>query len=252
MGNADGAALWTCLRQLHDGNGAVGAGDREAAGAKLDVLDRRLEMVGRDLFAALDHLPARLDDRRSARHDRFRAAGAAAGDQLVAVALQQADALERHAELAGQHLGERRGVALAVVERAGDDRDRAIGLKAYAAHLVLGRRRDLEIVADAAAAQLPPCVAVGPARREAVPVGGRERPVEQRRELAAVVGRGDRRRVGHLRRLDVVAPPQRHRVDAELARRRVDQSLHVVVALGPAGAAIGADDRGVGEHDLHG
>ena len=39
-------------------------------------------------------------------------------------------------------------------------------------------------------------------------------------------------------------------VDAHLARRRVDQALHEVVGLGPPGAAIGADRRGVGEGDL--
>ena len=43
-------------------------------------------------------LSAGLDDRVAADDHRFRAAGAAAGDQLVAVALQQADALERDAE----------------------------------------------------------------------------------------------------------------------------------------------------------
>ena len=38
------------------------------------------------------------------------------------------------------------------------------------------------------------------------------------------------------------------RVDAHLGGRRVDQPLHVVVALGPPGAAIGAHCRGIGEH----
>ena len=51
-----------------------------------------------DLLAVLDHLVARLRDGRAARHDRARAAGAAARDQLIAVALHQADALERNAE----------------------------------------------------------------------------------------------------------------------------------------------------------
>ena len=42
-----------------------------------------------------------------------------------------------------QHLRERRGVALAVVERAGDDRDRAVRLEADAAHLWRWRARSL-------------------------------------------------------------------------------------------------------------
>ena len=45
------------------------------------------------------------------------------------------DALERHAELLDQHLRERRGVALAVIERAGDDGDGAVVVEADAAHL---------------------------------------------------------------------------------------------------------------------
>ena len=112
------------------------------------------EHVRGDLLALLDHLVGGFDDRGAAVHDRFRAAGAAAGEQLVAVALQQADALERDAELLGQHLRERRGVALAVVERAGDDGDGAVGLEADAAHLLRRRRGDFEEAADAEAAHL--------------------------------------------------------------------------------------------------
>ena len=37
-------------------------------------------------------------------------------------------------------------------------------------------------------------------------------------------------------------------VDAHLVGGAVDQPLHEVVGLGPAGAAIGAHQRGVGEH----
>ena len=39
-------------------------------------------------------------------------------------------------------------------------------------------------------------------------------------------------------------------VDAHLVGGAVDQPLHVVVGLGPAGAAIGAHQRGVGQHRL--
>ena len=66
------------------------------------------------------------DDGRAARHDRLRAAGAAAGDQPVAVALHQADLVEGHAEAGAQHLREGRPVALAIVQRAGDDGDSTI------------------------------------------------------------------------------------------------------------------------------
>ena len=46
----------------------------------------------------------------------------------------------------------------------------------------------------------------------------------------------------------MVAPAQFQPVDLHLGRGGVDQPLHVVVALRPAGAAIGGDMRGVGEH----
>src|SRR6202011_1345264 len=99
--------------------------------------------------------------RVAADDHRFRAAGAAAGDQLVAVALQEADAPERDAEPCGKDLGEGRGMPLAVIERPGDDRDIAIRLEADATHLAAGRPGQFEIVADAAAAQPPPRPALG-------------------------------------------------------------------------------------------
>ena len=100
------------------------------------------------------YLRGGFDDRGAARIHRARTAGAAAREQFVAVALQQPDLLERDAELRRQHLRERRGVALAVIERAGNDGDVAIRLEADAAHFLVRRRGDFEIAADAEAAQL--------------------------------------------------------------------------------------------------
>src|SRR5271163_618308 len=128
-----------------------------------------------DLPSLLDDLFAGADDGRIARHQRFRAAGAAAGDQLVAVALQQADALERHAELLVQYLGEWCPVALAVIERAGDDRDIAVGLEADAAHLIGWRRSHFEIVADATAAQQAALAAIFLADGKSLPIGLHQR-----------------------------------------------------------------------------
>ena len=47
---------------------------------------------------------------------------------------------------------------------------------------------------------------------------------------------------------DHVALAQLDAVDAELGCGKVEHALDVVVALGPAGAAIGGDERRVGEH----
>ena len=67
-------------------------------------------------------------------------------------------------------------------------------------------------------------------------------------ELADVVGLAHRVLVRHLLGPDEVAPAQRDAVDAGLARRLVHQPLDDVDRLGPAGAAVGAGGRGVGEH----
>ncbi len=175
-----------------------------------------------DLLAVLDHLVAGRDDRGAAGHHRFRAAGAAAGDQLVAVALQQANALERDAEPRRQHLRERRGMPLAVIEGAGDDRHRAVGLEADAAHLAAGRAGQFEIIADAAAAQPAACPALRLAPGKAVPVGERQRLVQQVGKIAAVIGRAVRALVRHRLRRDVVAPAQfdRGRCPSRPRRRR--------------------------------
>ena len=69
-------------------------------------------------------------------------------------------------------------------------------------------------------------------------------------KVAAVVDVLARRLVGHFLRLDVVALADLDPVDAHLARGLIDQPLHVVIAFGPAGAAIGRDRRRVGEHEL--
>ena len=93
-----------------------------------------------------------------------------------------------------QHLGEGRGVALAVVERAGDDRHPPVRLEADPAHLGIGRGGDLEIAGEPAPAQPALLLRAPPARGEAVPVGLGEAGREHRREIAAVVFRARRSR----------------------------------------------------------
>ena len=126
----------------------------------------------------------------------------------------------------------------------------AVGLEADAAHLVHRRRRDLEILADADAAELAAGAALGAPVREAGPVGGRDGAIEERRELARIVGVVGRRPVGHRVRRDVVAAAELDAVDAGLGGGGLDEPLHDVVALGAPGAAIGADRRRVGEDAL--
>src|SRR5262249_53237444 len=155
-------------------------------------------------LALLDYLVGGFDDRGAAIHHRARATGAAAGEELVAVALEQADAVERDAELLAQHLREGRAVALAVVERAGENGDGTVGFEAHAAHLLVGRRRDLQVAADADTAQLAALAALALARAESLPVGELERPRQHGRKIAAVIGRAGGGLVGQLARLDLV------------------------------------------------
>ena len=141
-------------------------------------------------------------------------------------------------------------MALAVIERAGDDRHGAVLLEMEAAHLVARRRGDLEVAADAAAAELACLAAVAQPRLVAAPIGDLERLREQRREIAAVVDGPGRGRPGQLLRRDQVAPPQGRLVDPHFRGGRVDQPLHEVISFRPPGAAIGADRRGVGDDAL--
>ena len=71
-------------------DGAVGAGDGETSGLECDVADAGLEQMGGDDLAPFDHSGARLDDRRAARHQRLRPAGAAARHELVGIGLHRA------------------------------------------------------------------------------------------------------------------------------------------------------------------
>src|SRR5947208_10930119 len=107
-----------------------------------------------DLLALLVHLGSRFDDRGAAVHDRFRAAGAASRQELVAVSLQQTDALERNAEPLAEYLRERRRVTLPVIERAGDDGDAAVRFEPDASHFLARRCRHLEKASDAESAHL--------------------------------------------------------------------------------------------------
>src|SRR2546423_9098294 len=81
----------------------------------------------------------------------------------------QANALERDAELGTEDLGERRGVALAVIEGAGDDCHVAVWLKADAAHLAAGWSGQFEVVADPPPTQPAARPALFLARGKAVP-----------------------------------------------------------------------------------
>ena len=90
---------------------------------------------------------------RAARHDGFRATRAAACNQQIAIALDEADFFEWHAQFLDNHLRESGGMALAEIKGSGQQSDGAVFLEADAAHLVHGRGGHLKILPDADPAQ---------------------------------------------------------------------------------------------------
>ena len=243
-------AVAQLLGELHDADAAIGAGDGETPAGEFDVGFCRFQQMCRSRLALGDDQRGGFHDRHAARSDRTRSSGAVAGVNDVAVALFELDPVEGHAELIGQHLRERRGVALAVIECTGNELYGAVGLEHDLAEFDAGRGGDLEIGADRDAAQLAQLAAVLLALGKARVIGDLERLVEDALEIAAVVGDAGGGCERHLRRLDEVALAERQPVDAHFVGGAVDQPLHVVVGFGPAGAAIRAEQRGIGQHAL--
>ena len=210
-----------------------------------------------DLFALLDHLGGGFDDGGAAVHDRFRTAGAAGRQKLVAVALQETNALERDAEPLAQHLRERRRVSLPVIKRTGDDGDGAVGLEAQAAHFLARRRGDLEKVAHAEPAYFSTFAALAFAAREALDIGRFERVLEHTGKVAAVEGdrragaRLERRDIGHFFRRHEVTAAHICAVEVKLVGDAVEQAFHREGAFRIAGAAHRHGGDLVGLDDTH-
>ena len=116
-----------------------------------------------------------------------------------------------------------------------------------------GRRRDaagLDIGGDADAAILAAVRGFLAARLEAGVIGRVQRHLQRRLIVAAVVLQRDRRLVREGVGRDEVAAAQFGRVDPQFVGREIDDALQQERRLGPAGAAIGIDRHGVGEHRL--
>ncbi len=106
----------------------VGAGDLELAVLDDDVALIRLHQVGGDLLRLGLDLVERLDDGRHADRPRARAVGAHAHLHLVGVAVDDVDAVDRHAEAVGDQLGEGGFMPLPVAVRPGQNLDGADGI----------------------------------------------------------------------------------------------------------------------------
>ena len=223
-----------------------------------------LEQMRRDLLALDDHLVGRLRQRRAADHQRARAIGAHAELHAVGIAEHDVDILEGHAELLGDDLRKGRLMALAVIVRADQHRDLAGRMHAHRGALIEAaarteppgeaRRRKaagLDIGGDSRARGICPCCAEAALRMpKPFDVGRDQRAVEAAHRIAGIVLHQHRRLIGIGLLRDHVAAADLDAVDAHLAGRDIDDALDHEGRFGPAGAAIGIDRHGVGEHHL--
>ncbi len=134
-----------------------------------------------------DHRLGGCQEGVAAGHDRLRPPGAAAGSQLVAVALHEFDGVDRQAQPVGRHLGEGGRVALALVQRPGQDGDASIGTEPDSSGLLARPGRDLQIGRHRPAAQKPVRCGLRTTRLVSVPVGPLRRLVQDRPEITAVI-----------------------------------------------------------------
>ena len=190
-------------------------------------------------------------ERRPADGERARAEGPGAVGHRRRVALDDADLRERHAEARGEDLRERGRVALSVAVRAERRLHRARRVDAHLGRLEETgaraegagelRRRDagrFDEAGDPDSAQDAARSRRVAPRGEPRVVGEHERTREDAREVAAVVGRPDRRLVRHGGGGHEVAAADLRPIDAECARGLVREALQHEAGLRPSGAAI--------------
>ena len=169
------------------------------------------------------------------------------------VAAQHDHALERHAELGGADLGQRRLVRLALRRHADGDEHGAVGIDPHVGALERSNAGALEVRresdADGTRAAAPAVALAAPA----LVVGQRQRAVEG----GDVIGRVVRDRdavairvaglVGHRLLADQVAAAQVCSVQAEPPRRAVEEAVEDERRLGASSAAVRAHERLVGD-----
>ena len=182
----------------------------------------------------------------------------------VRIALHDVDVRHGAAEAVGDDLRIGGGVGLAVVVAAAEHGDLAAGMDADGGDIpephagTQGGRKPARAGAAGAdegghadahqRALRPESRLLGPERLE---IGERPCLVENRREVADIVGHARRARIRHGRDGHEVARPRLDRIACHLAHPVLEHALEDVGDLGIAGAAIGVDRRGVGVDAPH-
>ena len=206
----------------------------------------------RHLLALGDDLVGSDPQRRAGDHRRARAVRADAERDPVGVAVDVLHLVRIDAEPLVEHLLEHGLVPLALVLAAHQQGDVAARVKADFGEFLARRRPPSRSGWRCPMPRnLPRRLALVAPRREPVPIGERQRLFLVGREIAAVVIERQRRLVRDLLARDQVLRPQFDPVQAEFARRVVDQPLDDIGRLGPSGAAIGGGAVGVRHHRQH-
>src|SRR5213596_726085 len=250
LGSGDAERLFRLARrELGQPDGAVGAGNPEGPIAILDVARGRLERLRRKLLAARNGLAARGHHGRAAHESRARS-HAAYAIREVGVALNDMDFLNGDSQYFGEQLGIRGFQPLPHRLRAGERRERAIGADPYVDRLGRKGTGPFQVDRQPPAPQPPAAARLLAPRRETLPVGQLDKPVDDAREIAAVVDIAEVRAIRKILRPDEIAPPNLYGVEPHLARGFLHQPLHEIVRLRPAGPAVGAGGHAVGQHRL--
>ena len=237
-------------RELEEVDTPVRARDGKYAVGVLDVADRCLELLRRQVLRFRHSALGSDAHGRSADEERARA-GAAEALRAIGVTLHDADLFDRHAEHVDRELRIRGREPLTHRLRRRDDLDSAVAFDSdrhgLREHVGAG---PFEERGHAASAQPTAAFGVVKTRVEPGPVGKLERLVHHGGEPAAVVGLVQRILVGHLFRPDHVAPPKLDLIDPCHASRRVHQALDHVDRLRAPRSAVRPRRRGIGEHGL--
>ena len=182
---------------------------------KLDVADAGLQLVGGELLDLLGELPRGAVDGGHAERDGARAAGAAAASAAHRCRPARRGCGRSRGRAARRRTAHRRSGAPARVDCVPIwTADGAVRLEHRLGRLGAPEGADLDVGGEAEAADAAACARLSASRASKLPAPRRgERLVHVGGELAGVVDAAGRRLVGHLLRLDEIAP-------ADLGRRK--------------------------------
>src|SRR5258708_11667975 len=241
-------ALFRLLRrELEQADAQVRARNLEAAVAILDVLPRRFQRVAGQFAAFFDGLFRSGQHRRAADVKRSAAHAAdALGD--VAVALHDDDPVGIDVQRFGKNLHVAGFNALTHRLHRGVNQHASVSLDMKIHGLFVYDAGPFQESRQRAPAQLAALARFVAPRRVALPGRLVETAAEHMRQVAAVELLAHRRLIGHLRGLDEIAPAQFRGIHFHFGGSLVHQALGQVDRFGPASAAVGTDQVGVGHH----